>query len=132
MSRDIVMITSDTAPPCSAPWVRVRLQFVFAALCTPVNGFMSVIAYSAVQWIKRIIHEEFYRLYSPTRTHMMHNWDAFFEGLKKIVYSKISQLSHNILIKETKMLININARTANFPLILGVYCSRNSFKIKPK
>ena len=111
MTCDIVMITSDTAPPCSAHWVRVRLQFVFAALCTPGNGFMSVIAYSAVHWIKWIIHGEFYRLYSPTRTHMMHNWDAFFEGLKKIVYSKISQLSHNIWIKETKMLININKCT---------------------
>ena len=88
MSRDIVMITSDMAPPSSALWVRVRLQFVFAALCTPGNGFMSVISYSAVHWIKGIIHEEFYRLYSPTRTHMMHNWDAFFEGLKKLFILK--------------------------------------------
>ena len=100
MTCDIVMITSDTAPPSSAPWVRVRLHSVFAALCTSI---MSVIAYSAVHWIKWIIHEEFYR---PTRTHMMHNWDAFLEGLKIIVYSKMSQLSHNILIKETKMLID--------------------------
>ena len=32
-------------------------------------------------------------------THM-HNVDGFIEGLEKIVYSRVSQLSHNIVIKE--------------------------------
>ena len=96
---------------------------------------MSVIAYSALrQYIIHYALRVLQTLFINKDTHMIHNCgtDYLDEGLEKIVYPRILQLSHNILIKETKMLIYINVRSANFPLILGVYCSRNSFKIKPK
>ncbi len=112
---------------------------MFAAISTLHQWlFMSVIAYSALrQYIIHYALRVLQTLFTNKDTHMMHNCgtDYLDEGLEKIVYPRILQLSHNILIKETKMLIMliyINVRSANFPLKLGVYCSRNSFKIKPK